>query len=139
NQPKDAHYYLVWRTFIRSDELFFLWVRLTLLSMAGALLIPFTIAAAIFAAALAFATAIQLWQGLNQTQHFRMDNLFPLSAFSRQQVVKKLSLVVQLLQALLVAIALLFAGYYLTAGIIFAIILVVSLVTVSFSANKNKK
>lgn len=138
SQPKDAHYYLVWRTFIRSDELFFLWVRLALLSMAGALLIPFTIAAAIFAAALAFATAIQLWQGLNQTQHFRMDNLFPLSAFNRQQAVKKLIFVVQLLQALLVAIALLFAGSYLTAGIIFSVILVVSLVTISFSANKNK-
>src|SRR5690606_5213899 len=94
SQPKDAHYYLVWRTFIRSDELFYLWVRLTVLVMTGAWLIPFMIAAAVFAGALAFATAIQLWQGLNQSQHFRMDNLFPLSAFTRQQAARKLILIV---------------------------------------------
>lgn len=137
--PKDAHYYLVWRTFIRSDELFYLWVRLTLLSMAGALLIPFTIAMAIFAGALAFATAIQIWQGLNQTQHFRMDNLFPLSQYTRQHAVKKLIVILQLIQAVLVAAALLITGVYLSAAIIFTVIIVVSLITLMFSANKNKK
>ena len=137
-KPKDAHYFLVWRTFIRSDELFYLWVRLTLLSMAGAWLIPFTIAAAIFAGALAFATAIQLWQGLNQTQHFRMDNLFPLSAFTRQQAVKKLIFIVQGLQAVLVGAVLVFNGAYVTAAIVLAVILFVSAATIIFSANKKK-
>ncbi|WP_033541421.1 ABC transporter permease [Planococcus sp. CAU13] len=139
NKPKDAHYYLVWRTFIRSDELFYLWVRLTLLAMAGAWLIPFPIAAAIFAAALAFASAIQIWQGLNQTQHFRMDNLFPLSAFSRQQAVKKLIFIVQMLQALLAAAVPLFTGDYMTAGIIFAVMLAVSYGTLISAGNKTKK
>ncbi|TAA70578.1 ABC transporter permease [Planococcus salinarum] len=138
-QPKDAHYYLVWRTFIRSDELFYLWIRLTLLSIAGALLIPFTIAAAVFAGALAFATAIQLWQGLNQTQHFRMDNLFPLSEFSRQQAVWKLIAVLQVLQSILAAVVVLFTGAPLTAGILFVTILVVSVATLAFAKNKQKK
>lgn len=137
-KPKDAHYFLVWRTFIRSDELFYLWVRLTLLSMAGAWMIPFTIAAAVFAGALAFATAIQLWQGLNQTQHFRMDNLFPLSAFTRQQAVKKLIFIVQGLQAVLVGAVLVFNGAYVTAAIVLAVILFVSAATIIFSANKKK-
>ncbi|HSJ38780.1 MAG TPA: ABC transporter permease [Planococcus sp. (in: firmicutes)] len=137
--PKDAHYYLVWRTFIRSDELFYLWIRLTLLSIAGALLIPFTIAAAVFAGALAFATAIQLWQGLNQTQHFRMDNLFPLSDFTRGQAVWKLIAILQLMQSVLAAAVLLFNGAFLTAGIVFAVILAVSLATLAFSKNKKAK
>ncbi|MFD1029853.1 ABC transporter permease [Metaplanococcus flavidus] len=138
-QPKDAHYYLVWRTFICSDELFYLWVRLTLLTMAGAWLIPFPIAAAIFAAALAFATAIQLWQGLNQTQHFRMDNLFPLSDFTRGQAVWKLIGILQLIQSLLAAAVLLFKEAYGTAGIVFAIILGVSLATTTFAKNKKQQ
>lgn len=138
-QPKDAHYYLVWRTFIRSDELFYLWIRLTLLSIAGALLIPFTIAAAVFAGALAFATAIQLWQGLNQTQHFRMDNLFPLSEFSRKQAVWKLIAILQVIQSVLAAGVVLFTGAYLTAGILSATILVVSVATLAFAKNKQEK
>lgn len=138
-QPKDAHYYLVWRTFIRSDELFYLWVRLTLLSTAGALLIPFTIAAAVFVAALAFATAIQLWQGLNQTQHFRMDNLFPLSQFTRQQAVWKLIAILQVSQSVLIAAVVLFTGDLLTAGLLFVIILVVSMATLAFAKNKRNK
>lgn len=135
-QPKDAHYYLVWRTFIRSDELFYLWIRLTLLTMAGVWLIPFTIAAAIFAGALAFATSIQIWQGLNQTQHFRMDNLFPLSGFSRKQAVWKLIASLQLLQSFFAGVVLLVKGEFLTAAIIFGIVLAVSLATIAFAKNK---
>ncbi|WP_422122722.1 ABC transporter permease [Planococcus sp. X10-3] len=138
-QPKDAHYYLVWRTFIRSDELFYLWVRLTLLTMAGAWLIPFPVAAAVFAGALAFATAIQLWQGLNQTQHFRMDNLFPLSDFTREQAVWKLIAILQLIQALMAAVVLLFKEAYGIAGIVFILILIVSVATIVFAKNKKQK
>ncbi|PKH08882.1 ABC transporter permease [Planomicrobium sp. MB-3u-38] len=136
--PEDAHYYLVWRTFIRSDELFYLWVRLTLLTIAGVLLIPFTIAMAIFAGALAFATTIQLWQGLNHTQHFRMDNLFPLSRFTRERAVRKLVVILQLLQALLAALALIIAGQFVTAGIVFLVVIAISLITLTFASNKKK-
>jgi ABC-2 type transport system permease protein len=135
---KNAHFYLVWRTFIRSDELFYLWVRLTVIVMVGAWLIPFPVAVAIFSAALAFASAIQLWQGLNKTQHFRMDNLFPLTNFNREQAVWKLVLIVQTVQALLTALVLVLNGMLLTALVAFAVILLVSLVTISTS-KKNKK
>ncbi|TWT11167.1 ABC transporter permease [Planomicrobium sp. CPCC 101079] len=136
--PKNAHLYLVWRTFIRSDELFYLWIRLTVILMAGAWLIPFPVAVAIFAAALAFASAIQVWQGLNKTQHFRMDNLFPLTQFNREQAVWKLVLIVQTVQAVLTALVLVLAGMFLTALAAFVIIVLVSLLTVSVS-KKNKK
>ncbi|TWT24290.1 ABC transporter permease [Planomicrobium sp. CPCC 101110] len=136
--PKNAHFYLVWRTFIRSDELFYLWVRLTAIVMIGAWLIPFPVAVAIFSAALAFASAIQIWQGLNKTQHFRMDNLFPLTQFNREQAVWKLVLIVQTVQAALTALVLALAGVPLTALAALAVIILVSIITVSAS-KKNKK
>lgn len=135
--PENAHYYLVWRTFIRSDELFYLWVRLTAIAMAGAWLIPYPVAIGIFTAALAFASAIQIWQGLNQSQHFRMDNLFPLKNFSRERAVRKLVGVMQLLQAILVAAVLLAKGELLVTLAVFAVILIVSVVTLAVS-KKNK-
>ncbi|RNF39406.1 ABC transporter permease [Planococcus salinus] len=136
--PQNAHFYLVWRTFIRSDELFYLWVRLTVLVMAGAWLIPFQVAILVFAGALAFASAIQLQQGLTQTQHFRMDQLFPLTNFSRETAVRKLILIMQSLQAVLAAVVLLIVSEPLVALAVFITILAVSGITVFFT-NKNKK
>jgi ABC-2 type transport system permease protein len=131
--PENAHYYLVWRTFIRSDELFYLWVRLTVIAMLGAWLIPYTVAVAIFSAALAFASAIQIWQGLNQTQHFRRDNLFPLENFSRKRAIRKLVMVMQVLQSILVAAVLAAIGEPVVALAVFAVILIVSALTLAMS------
>ncbi|WP_223641651.1 ABC transporter permease [Planococcus sp. 4-30] len=134
--PKNAHLFLVWRTFIRSDELFYLWVRLTAIIMVGAWFIPFQIGVALFAGALAFATVIQIWQGLTHTQHFRMDNLFPLTHFSRQQAVRKLIMAMQILQSIAAAAVLLVMGELITALLTFGVILVVSLLTVAVLKNK---
>lgn len=134
--PKNAHLYLVWRTFVRSDELFYLWVRLTAIIMVGAWFIPFQIGIALFAGALAFATVIQIWQGLTHTQHFRMDNLFPLTQFSRQQAVRKLILAMQILQSIAAAAVLLVMGEATTALLTFVVILAVSLITVAVLKTK---
>lgn len=134
--PQNAHLYLVWRTFVRSDELFYLWVRLTAIIMVGAWFIPFQIGVALFAGALAFAAVIQIWQGLTHTQHFRMDNLFPLTGFSRQQAVGKLITVLQILQSIAAAVVLLVMGEAITALLTFVVILVGSLITVNVLKNK---
>lgn len=134
--PQNAHLYLVWRTFVRSDELFYLWVRLTAIIMVGAWFIPFQIGVALFAGALAFAAVIQIWQGLTHTQHFRMDNLFPLTGFSRQQAVGKLITVLQILQSIAAAAVLLVMGEAITALLTFVVILVGSLITVNVLKNK---
>ena len=136
--PKNAHLYLVWRTFVRSDELFYLWVRLTAIIMVGAWFIPFQIGVALFAGALAFATVIQIWQGLTHTQHFRMDNLFPLTEFSRQQAVGKLIVAMQILQSIAAATVLLLMGDVITALLTFVVILAISLTTVTVLKNKKK-
>lgn len=134
--PKNAHLYLVWRTFVRSDELFYLWVRLTAIIMVGAWFIPFQIGVALFAGALAFATVIQIWQGLTHTQHFRMDNLFPLTEFSRQQAVGKLIVSMQILQSIAAATVLLLMSDVITALLTFVVIFAISLITVTVLKNK---
>ena len=134
--PQNAHLYLVWRTFVRSDELFYLWVRLTAIIMAGAWFIPFQIGIALFAGALAFATVIQIWQGLTHTQHFRMDNLFPLTQYSRQQAVWKLIMAVQILQSMASTVVLLLLGEPITAVLTLVVMLLVSFITATVLKSK---
>ena len=57
-EQKHTQLYLVVRTFIRTNDYFYLWVRLTALAMLGAIFIPFPIVAIIFTRALSFATVI---------------------------------------------------------------------------------
>lgn len=132
--PSYAHLYLVARTFVRSDELFYLWVRLTLIAMAGAWLIPFATAVWIFAAALAFATAIQLWQGLLGSVHFRMDNLFPLSRFDRSRAVRNLIFRLQAMQAVFVGLAAFREP--VTALVTAALVFAVSFMTIKLAGKK---
>src|SRR5690606_11552489 len=40
-EQKDTQNYLVKRTFIRTDDLFWLWVRLSVITVLGAIFIPF--------------------------------------------------------------------------------------------------
>lgn len=136
SKASNAHLYLVSRTFIRSDELFFLWLRLTLIILVGAWLIPFQIAITLFAGALAFASTIQLWQGLNQSQHFRMDQLFPLSTHSREKAVWNWVLAVQVIQAVSALILLLALGKFATALIVTAVIAVISVITLAGARKK---
>ncbi len=82
--------YLVRRTFIRTDDIFWLWVRLTALSALGAIFIPFPIVVFIFAGALAFASAIQLIYALRAGDEFRMDMLFPEKKDTRPAAIKKM-------------------------------------------------
>lgn len=74
---RDVQSYLVVRTFIRTDDTFWLWLRLTALSALGAFLIPLPIVSFIFVGALAFATAVQLILALEGGVEFTMDQLYP--------------------------------------------------------------
>lgn len=139
SKPANAHLYLVSRTFIRSDELFFLWVRLTVIILAGAWLIPFPLAIALFAGALAFASSIQLWQGLNQSQHFRMDQLFPLSTHSREKAVWVWVVSVQMIQAAAAFAVLAIIGQFATSAITLLVIVVVSFATLAGARRKSAK
>ncbi|WP_144512227.1 ABC transporter permease [Bacillus sp. FJAT-22090] len=109
---KNTQLYLVLRSFIRTDDYFYLWVRLTFISVLGAIFIPFPIVAIIFTSALAFATVVQLRHALLSGHEFRMDQLFPINPDTRKRAVHKLMRVIQFVQAVFVLIVVLVQGEY---------------------------
>lgn len=130
-------YYLVRRTLIRTDDIFWLWVRLTALSVIGISLIPFPIVIYIFSGALAFATSIQLVYALQAGNDFRMDNLFPEAKDTRAPAIRKTVSVFQLVQAAAVFVAaIIVMGISITPIVVTAVVLIVSEVTIRFSNKK---
>jgi ABC-2 type transport system permease protein len=107
---KNAQDYLVFRTFVRTDDTFYLWLRLTLLSALGAAFIGIPLVVMIFVGALSFASAIQIKQALSASSEFRMDMLFPIDESARSKAILKLVRVVQVLQSLIVLVTVVIAG-----------------------------
>lgn len=97
-----AQRYLVARTFIRTDDLFYLWVRLTAIGALFAAFIAFQPVIWIISAALVFATVIQLKQALVSKGEFRMDMLYPGEMNEREHAVNKLIMKLVVLQAIIV-------------------------------------
>ncbi|HWL26253.1 MAG TPA: ABC transporter permease [Ureibacillus sp.] len=98
--------YLVFRTFIRTDEHFYLWLRLTAISGIVAAFVNIPVVTLIVTAALSFATTIQLKYALLSSKEFRMDMLFPIGENLRVKAVHKLIRTVVFLQAIVVLICL---------------------------------
>jgi len=101
-EKKSSQNYLVFRTFVRTDDTFYLWVRLTALAALGTAFIGIPIVIMIFVGALAFASALQLKQALSSSNEFRMDMLFPISDLARSKAVVKLVRFVQVAQAIII-------------------------------------
>lgn len=110
--------YLVFRTFIRTDDHFYLWLRLTIISALGAAFINIPIAIAIFVGALSFATAIQLKQALTTSTDFRMDMLYPLPKNSRKKAAIKIVRYTIIKQGIIVALAGIGTPYFFVQGVI---------------------
>lgn len=126
-----AQSFLIRRTFIRTDDTFWLWVRLTAIAAVGAYLIAIPIAIYIFVAALAFASSIQLVYALRSSDAFRMDMLFPEPRTEREKAIRQTVRGVQGLQAIIVfLVALLAGGGIWNAFILAAVILPVSELTI---------
>jgi ABC-2 type transport system permease protein len=131
----DAQKYLVKRTLIRTDDIFWLWVRLTAITVLGAVFIPFPLVVYIFTAALAFASAIQLIYALRAGEEFRMDMLFPVN--KRSEAIRGTVRQAQWLQALLVLITALFTfGFGGTPFLLGIIVLAVSEITLQVTKEK---
>ncbi|MCM3745321.1 ABC transporter permease [Sporosarcina luteola] len=129
--------YLLRRTLVRTDDIFWLWVRLTALSVVGVVLIPFPIVVYIFISALAFASSIQLMHALRAGDDFRMDMLFPESENTRVPAIRKTVSGVQLLQSFSVLVAgLITFGISLPPVIMAVLVLIVSEVTIRASNEK---
>lgn len=133
-EQKNTQLYLVLRSFIRTDDYFYLWVRLTFISVLGAIFIPFPFVAIIFTSALAFATVVQLRHALLSGHEFRMDQLFPIDSKARKRAVHKLMRIIQFVQALFVLIVVLVQGEYaLLTMLIPAAVYIVSELTLRMS------
>lgn len=134
-----AQTYLIRRTFIRTDDIFWLWVRLTALSALGAIFIPFPIVVFIFAGALAFASAVQLIHALRAGDDFRMDMLFPEKEDTRPGAIKRIVRTVQWIQAAVVICATLYLyGVSSTPLLVGAVILIISEATIRLTV-ENKE
>lgn len=125
-----AQDYLVFRTFIRTDDHFYLWVRLTAISALIALFVDIPIVTWIVAGALSFATTLQLKYALLSAGEFRMDMLYPVPRDTRAQAVRKLLRGASIVQAMIVTLCgIMQPQFYLIA----VVIVVVSELTLRFS------
>ncbi|MEK3937363.1 ABC transporter permease [Sporosarcina sp. FSL W7-1349] len=132
-------FYLLVRTFIRTDDIFWLWVRLTALSIVGVVLIPFPIVSFIYVGALAFASAVQLIHALRAGDDFRMDRLFPEKEDSRPSAIRKLVRLVQWIQIILVGLAAFITyGLSMTPLFIIAVMLIISEATIRLTQEKKE-
>lgn len=86
---KTVNRFLVSRSYVRKDELFYMWLRLALL-MVFAPLLDFSYLVSALVIVFAFAIAIQSYQGLLYNQLFRMDMLYPQQEETREQSAKLL-------------------------------------------------
>ncbi len=126
--------YLIFRTFIRTDDHFYLWVRLTAISALVAAFVDMPIVILIVSAAISFATTIQLKYALLSSKEFRMDMLFPVDSSMRTKAVQKLIRTFVFLQAVFVLLCSMGdALFYLPP----VLILLVSELTFHLSKNPN--
>lgn len=128
--------YLVFRTFIRTDDHFYLWVRLTAISALIAAFVNLPVVILIVAAALSFATTIQLKYALLSSKEFRMDMLFPIDPRSRTKAVHKLIRSFIFLQAIIVLICSIGDSLFYLPPLL---ILIVSELTFYLSKNPNNR
>jgi len=123
---ENAQKYLVFRTFIRTDDHFYLWVRLTAISAIIAAFVDIPVVTWIVAGALSFATTIQLKQALLSSGEFRMDMLYPLPDHARQLAVKQIVRLAMISQAIVVGLCAMTQPMFYIA---FIIVLVISELT----------
>lgn len=126
--------FLVFRTFVRTDDTFYLWIRLTALSALGAAFIGIPVVVIIFVGALAFASTLQLKLALLSSNEFRMDMLYPLDGSTRIHAVQKIVRIVQIVQAIIVLLVVVGTGTTETLLYVAPLILVaVSEITIRVS------
>ena len=124
--------YLVFRTFIRTDDHFYLWVRLTGISAIIAAFVNIPVVTWIVAGALAFATTIQLKYALLSSGEFRMDMLYPVPKEQRVKAVETLLRFFMVIQAVIVTICSITQPLFLFIPLI---ILIISELTLRLTKN----
>ncbi|MBM7608696.1 ABC-2 type transport system permease protein [Lysinibacillus composti] len=129
---RNTQSYLVFRTFVRTDDHFYLWVRLTAITAIIAFFVNIPIVTWIVAAALSFATTIQLKYALLSSSEFRMDMLFPVEENQRNKGVHKLIRLFMIVQAIIVMLCSIGQPLFFVSALV---ILIISEITFKVSKN----
>lgn len=114
-------YYLL-RSFIRTDDHFYLWLRLTVITALVAAFANMPIIVGVVAAALSFATAIQLKQALSKSSDFTMSLLYPIKEGARPVAAIKIARYTLILQAIIVTLAGIGNPYFYIHGLVIIIV-----------------
>lgn len=121
-KKENTQSYLVFRTFVRTNDHFYLWVRLTLVSAIIALTIDIPIVLWIVAGALSFATTLQLKYALLSSSDFRMDMLYPVKESQRKGAVQKLLRIFMAIQAIIVMLCAIGQPLFFVSAIIVIVV-----------------
>lgn len=119
---KSTQTYLVFRTFIRTDDHFYLWVRLTIIAAVIGAFVDIYVVTWIVVAALAFATTLQLKYALLSNSEFRMDMLYPIGDNQRKEAVDKLLRMGSVVQAVIVMLCAIMQPYFYAIPIIMVVV-----------------
>lgn len=114
--------YYLFRSVIRTDDHFYLWLRLVVINALVVGFVDIAVAAAVMCAALAFAVAIQLKQAIGSTHEFTMSMLYPLPANARQKAAVKIVRYFLIVQAVIVLLASIMHPYCWAYALIIVIV-----------------
>lgn len=114
--------YYLFRSVLRTDDHFYLWLRLVVINGLVVAFVDLPIVSIIVSAALAFAVAIQLKQALGSTHEFTMSMLYPLPQDARKKATIKISRYMILAHAIIVLLCGIMQPYfYVYALVVFLI------------------
>lgn len=118
---KTFEYYL-FRSVIRTDDHFYLWLRLVFINALVVGFVDIAIAAMVMCAALGFAVALQLKQAIASTHEFTMSMLYPLPENARKKAAVHVVRYFIIAQAIVVLLASIMHPYCWAYALIIVIV-----------------
>jgi len=125
--------FLYSRMLIRTDDMFRLWLRLTIILAVIVYFLDALIPTLIIISVLTFATAFQLIESLKKEPTFRMDHLFPIHASEKKKAIHSVVSRMQIVQLLIIVVVSIFVTDIKNIVLYAIISLVTSLLTSYFS------
>lgn len=122
-EKEKSFQYLLSRTFVRTDELFRLYLRLFVLMAFGVAFIESQLLMIVFVGSLQFALVSQLLAYLSQTKHFKMDRLFPIEQKGRRDAVEKIVFQLGTIQIFIIVIIAFFVRDKMVEGLLLFVLL----------------
>ena len=129
--------FLYSRMLIRIDDMFRLWLRLTVILAIIVYFLDAFIPTLIIISVLTFATAFQLIESLKKEPTFRMDHLFPIHASKKKKAIHSVVFRMQIAQLLIIVLASIFVTNIQNI-VLYAIISLITTLLTSYFSLKGK-